>query len=120
MKITDPTCDLMRNIDLDNLDKLSAWYSTGFPGALEYYLLKKIQKQVHCATGPTFVASLALKKIILKWSVLAHSMYSFRIYSQSPSLKYGRTFLQKKFFMRGVGGGERLGKRIGGCSTWGD
>ena len=30
--------------------------------------------QVHCATGPTFVDFLALKKIILMWSVLASSI----------------------------------------------
>ena len=71
------------------------------PGALEYYLFKKIKKQVHCATGPTFAESLALKKIILKWSVLALYRYSFRIYSQSPPLKYETTFLQKKFFNGG-------------------
>ena len=35
---------------------------------------KKIQKQVHCATGPTFTDSLALKKIILMWLVLASSI----------------------------------------------
>ena len=42
-------------------------------GALDYYLdmLKKIQRQVHCATDPTFAYFLALQKIIVTWSVLA-------------------------------------------------
>ena len=42
------------------------WNSTVLPGAAEHYLdmLKYIQKQVHCATGP-----LDLTKIILMWSV---------------------------------------------------
>ena len=78
------------------------------PGTLEYYLLKKIQKQVHCATGPLFAESLNLKKMTLKWSVLALYMYSFRVYSQSPSLKYGRTVLQRKFF----NGGETIRANI--------
>ena len=45
-------------------------------GALDYYLdiLEKIQKQVHCATGPTFDDFLALQKIIVMWSVLVRSM----------------------------------------------
>ena len=30
--------------------------------------------QAHCATGPTFADSLALKKIILMWSVFASSI----------------------------------------------
>ena len=30
--------------------------------------------QVHCATGPTFADSLALKKMILMWSVLTTSI----------------------------------------------
>ena len=87
------------------------------PGALEYYLdmLKKIQKQVHCAIGPTF--PLALKKIILMWSALASSIGTLLEYTQSLSLKYGRTFLPKNLSM---GGTNHLGKLIGGCSTWGD
>ena len=35
---------------------------------------KKIRKQVHCATSPTFTDSLAIKKIILMWLVLASSI----------------------------------------------
>ena len=48
----------------------------GLAGALDYYLdmLEKIQKQVHCATGPTFADSLALQKIIVMWSVLVTSI----------------------------------------------
>ena len=64
------------------------------PGALGSLLARYI------ATGPSFADSLALKKIILMWSVLASSIkYSFRIDSQSPPLKYGWTFLQEKFFV---------------------
>ena len=38
-------------------------------GALNYYLgmLEKIQKQVNCATDPTFADSLALQKIFAMW-----------------------------------------------------
>ena len=81
------------------------------PGPLEYCLdiWRKIQKQVHCATGPTFVDSLALKKIINVVSMGQFYRCSFRKYSQSPSLKYGKIFLQKKLFM---------GEVIGDCSTW--
>ena len=44
--------------------------------------------------------SLALKKIILMWSVLASSIGTLLEYiPQFPPLKYGRTFLQKKLFM---------------------
>ena len=37
-------------------------------------MLKKIQKQIHNVTGPTFGDSLALEKIILMWSVLTSSV----------------------------------------------
>ena len=40
--------------------------------ALDYYLdiLEKIQKQVHCVTGPTFADSIAQQKNIALGSVL--------------------------------------------------
>ena len=37
-------------------------------------MLKKIQEQVQCASGPTFVDSLALQKNILTLSVLVSSI----------------------------------------------
>ena len=45
-------------------------------GALDYYvdMLEKTQKQVNCATGPTFADSLALQKITAMWSVLVSSI----------------------------------------------
>ena len=46
-------------------------------------MLKKIQKQVHCATGPTFANSLALKKIILMWLVFASSIDTLLEYTRN-------------------------------------
>ena len=45
-------------------------------GALDYYfdMLKKIKKQVHYATGPTFAYFLALLKMIVMWSLLVSSI----------------------------------------------
>ena len=45
-------------------------------GARDYYLdmLDNIQKQIHCATGPTFADSLVLQKVIVMWSVMVSSI----------------------------------------------
>ena len=75
-------------------------------------MLEKIQKQVHCATGPTFTDSRPLQKIIVMWSVLISSIGTLldNAHMGFPcSLKYGGTFYQKKLFMEGqsffLGGG---------------
>ena len=51
-----------RKWNINYLDKLSGWCSC------------LTSCQVHCATGPSFADSLALKKIILMWSALAGSV----------------------------------------------
>ena len=45
-------------------------------GARDYYLdmLDNIQKQIHCATGPTFADSPVLQKVIVMWSVMVSSI----------------------------------------------
>ena len=64
-------------------------------------LKKKIQKQAHCATGPTFADSLALQKLTVTCSVVASSIGilledTHTLYTP----KYVRTFFQKKAFHR--------------------
>ena len=90
------------------------YYDHVLPGAPDYYLdmLEKIQKQVHCATGPTFTDSRPLQKIIVMWSVLISSIGTLldNAHMGFPcSLKYGGTFYQKRLFMEGqsffLGGG---------------
>ena len=73
------------------------------PGALEYYLdkLKKIKKQTHCATSPIFADYLALKEIILMWSVLASSIGTLLEYSHNLFPKVLEGFSPEKAFHRG-------------------
>ena len=64
-------------------------------------MLKKIQKQVQCTTAPTFADSLALKKTILMWSVLASSIGTLLEYTHNLlTLSVGGIF-SKKSFSRG-------------------
>ena len=81
-------------------------------------MLEKIQKQVHCATGPTLADSRPLQKIIVMWSVLISSIGTLldNAHMGFPcSLKYGGTFYQKRLFMEGqsffLGGGELFDMR---------
>ena len=55
-------------------------------GALSYYLgmLEKIQKQVNCATDPTFADSLALQKIFAMWSVIDTHLEDAHMMSLPP------------------------------------
>ena len=73
------------------------------PGTPEYYLdkLKKIQKQIHCTTAPIFADSLALKKIILIWLVLASSIGTLLEYTHNLLPKVSEGFSQKNAFHGG-------------------
>ena len=42
-----------------------------------------VSSQVHCAAGPTFGDSLALKKIYLMWSVLVSSIGTLLVYTHN-------------------------------------
>ena len=74
-------------------------------------------EHVHCATGPTFADSLALKKIILMWSVLASSIGNLLEYTHNLLPQSMGGLFSKKGFSCGT---NLFGQTCGGLLYMGE